>query len=403
MPVLQGIRAHRVSIACSLTTVHPQVLTVSESESLEPRTSHDSVPLAGADEIAQRLESRAAPEREGLPRNYRMRADAHYVEQLGSPAQPVVRLIGTRQIDCVNPPPADGLEPLTKSIVAHGMLQPLIVRRQAGRYTLIAGRKRFVAAMAANLTAVPCLLHEAEGAGAVAIAEADNLRIDDQPAAVEADRNVSADLLQALTADLDTIQTSLSLLRAPGRSGLPRQVGTDLVAAQSQRAAWLIGCIRGVFDDTRTLPLGVILQRVSDQFAAHARLMGLRIECSVSAGAAVWKLPEDSAQAAITGAIFATLAYLDDAVEPRIEVNADAQHGRVLKIEVIQRDVRVPAADAARIASDEHVQSDQLIPALALRKARALAAPYGGSAEFMPLPGIGSVLKITFVSPQPTA
>ena len=39
-------------------------------------------------------------EREGLPRNYRMRAEAHYVDQLDRPqAGPVVRLIATRHID----------------------------------------------------------------------------------------------------------------------------------------------------------------------------------------------------------------------------------------------------------------------------------------------------------------
>nr|MBA2302579.1 hypothetical protein [Acidobacteriota bacterium] len=43
------------------------------------------------------------------------------------------------------------------------------------------------------------------------------------------------------------------------------------------------------------------------------------------------------------------------------------------------------------------------IPALALRLARAVAAPNGGSAEITPLPGRGSVLQITFANAQVTA
>ena len=339
-----------------------------------------------------------------MPRNYRMRADAHYVEQLGSPAQPVVRLLGTRQIDCVNPPPHEGLEALTKSIATYGMLQPLIVRRQAGRYALIAGRKRFVAAMAANLASVPCLLHEAEGVAAAAIADADNLRIDDPVAAAHADRNVPAELLRALTSDLSTIQTSLSLLSTSSskRGVIQQQVGTDLVGAQAARAAWLVSCIRGAFEDARMQPLGVIIHRVADDFAAYRRLMGLEIDCSVSAGASVWKVPEDSAAAAIAGAVFATLGCLEDAVNPHIELSADAQHGRILKIEVIQRAARVPLRSLA-IDDEEPDRPEDLILSLALRMGKVLAARYNGTAEFTPLPGVGSILRLTFVNSQPTA
>ena len=84
----------------------------------------------------------------------------------GSPSQPVIRMLATAHIECRDLPTADAVEALTKSIAAHGVLQPVLVRRHGARYTLIAGRKRLAAAIAANLGAVPCLLHEAEGASA---------------------------------------------------------------------------------------------------------------------------------------------------------------------------------------------------------------------------------------------
>ena len=211
---------------------------MSESEYIAERDSEQSPPLTRADDLVQRLDSRAAPEREGLPRNYRMRADAHYVEQLSSPVQPVVRLLALTQIECRDLPTADLVEALTKSIALHGMLQPLIVRRQAGKYTLIAGRKRLAAATAANLKAVPCLLHDVDGPAAAALAEADNLRVEDGRPTADVDRMPSPALLQALTSDLATIRTSVSLLRT-ARGGLAQQVGTDLVDAQVSRVAWL--------------------------------------------------------------------------------------------------------------------------------------------------------------------
>lgn len=53
----------------------------------------------------------------------------------------------------------DGLSELADSIRAHGILQPLSVRRKGGgRYELIAGERRLRAAKIAGLEEVPCLL-----------------------------------------------------------------------------------------------------------------------------------------------------------------------------------------------------------------------------------------------------
>ncbi|PYR73551.1 MAG: hypothetical protein DMF87_25370 [Acidobacteria bacterium] len=97
--------------------------------------------------------------REGLPPAFRMRADAHYVEQLdGATPAVTVQFIAVHVID-VSDAPADALPALVDSIKRHGVLEPLVVQRNNGTYRTITGEKRLAAARAAGLRDVPCLVH----------------------------------------------------------------------------------------------------------------------------------------------------------------------------------------------------------------------------------------------------
>jgi hypothetical protein len=97
--------------------------------------------------------------REGLPAAFRMRADAHYVEQLDG-ALPAVTIqhIAVHVID-VSDSPADAIPALVELIKRHGVLEPLVVQRNNGTYRTITGQKRLAAARAAGLRDVPCLVH----------------------------------------------------------------------------------------------------------------------------------------------------------------------------------------------------------------------------------------------------
>ncbi len=115
--------------------------------------------------------------REGLPAGFRMRHDAHYVDQLTSRTiGPQVRLIPIGDIDVAKPGEARDLAALVKSIQKFGVLQPLLVRPRAGRFELIAGARRLAAAAVAALTEVPCMVHQVDDLRARALAEAENLR-----------------------------------------------------------------------------------------------------------------------------------------------------------------------------------------------------------------------------------
>jgi hypothetical protein len=376
---------------------------VPESEPIASRAAQGGTSRSGADDLLPELTARATPEREGLPRSYRMRADAHYVDQLETPAQPVVRQIAIGQIDCRDLPPADRVASLTKSIGVHGVLHPLRVRKHGARYGLITGRKRLAAAMAAGLNAVPCTLHDVEGSAAAALAAADNLRVDDAPGPAAGEHDAIRPLLAAIVSDLTAIRTSTSLLRTTPMAGLSQRVGADLIESQAIRAGWLVGCMLGTFENNRLMPLAAILQRVSDGFEAQATLMGLQLEWSTTPAAAVWKLPEDSAAAVVTGAIFATLGCLDGVARPRVEIHADATHPRALKIEVVQRAVRMPASLEDDFVTRDSGRAGELIPAVALRMARTIAAAQGATIEVTALPGNGSMLQITFAGVQTIA
>ena len=71
------------------------------------------------------------------------------------------------------------LESLTRSIELHGILQPLVVRRQGSGYQLITGERRWRAAQRASLKTVPCLVREIEDADALQIALVENLQRED--------------------------------------------------------------------------------------------------------------------------------------------------------------------------------------------------------------------------------
>lgn len=354
---------------------------------------------AGADDLLPPPSSRALPEREGLPRTYRMRADAHYVDELPVGAQPVIRMLPPAQIECRDMPAADSVEALTRSIGALGMLQPLLIRRHGGRYTLITGRKRLAAAIAAGTNAVPCVLHEVDGPAAVALAAADNLRVDDGQAASDADTGHEMRcVVQAIAQELSTIKTSTTLMQATRPGSMTQQVGAALADAHVRRAAWLASSAAESFENTRLVPLAAIVQSVADGFESQKQLTGLLLEWTVAPAAAVWKLPEDQTAAVITGAIFATLAPLEGIAVPRVEVHADAPNPRTLRIEVVQRAVRLPSVAATSSIEMDASRPSEMIGALALRMARAMAAAHGGTAELTPLPGQGSVLQITLTS-----
>lgn len=109
-----------------------------------------------------------------------MRHDSHFVESLAERfGESLGRYIQIEDIETNPEQPRTNvgdLSELKQSIEAKGVLEPLLVRPVAGgRYRIIAGERRFRAAMEAGLAEVPCIELEVSESEVMEIALIENL------------------------------------------------------------------------------------------------------------------------------------------------------------------------------------------------------------------------------------
>ena len=107
-------------------------------------------------------------------------------------------------------------------------------------------------------------------------------------------------------------------------------------------------------------------------------------------------LDQELGTIAIAGCVFATLEWLENCSDPRIEVRADSPNPRTLKIEIVQR--LAPFDEEA-----VHILREGVLPRtrhvtvpLALLAAKAVTMRYGGSIEVVAIGACGSVIRMTF-------
>jgi ParB family chromosome partitioning protein len=130
----------------------------------------------------------------GLPTNFKLRHDAHYVEQLAarSTGAPIGRLI---PIDRLEPNPTQprveigDLAELVESIKAVGVLEPILVRPAeiGGRFMIISGERRYRASLQAGLKEMPCIEMDVDDRTVAEIGLIENLQRKDLTAFEEAE------------------------------------------------------------------------------------------------------------------------------------------------------------------------------------------------------------------------
>jgi len=127
----------------------------------------------------------------GLPDTLRMRHDEHYVEALAASAgTPIGKMV---PIDLLDPNPQQprqvmgDLSELMASVAEKGIIEPLIVRQRGGRYQIIAGERRYHAAVQVGLRDVPVVVREVDDAEVMEIALIENLQRKDLTAFEEAE------------------------------------------------------------------------------------------------------------------------------------------------------------------------------------------------------------------------
>lgn len=227
------------------------------------------------------------PLREGLPPRFRMRADAHYVEELDSALfSAPIRHLDVRTIDPIqregdHSPSADFVE----SVRRHGVLQPLLVRSRGGRFQVMAGSKRLAAALEAGLTEVPCLVERVDDDQARILAAATNVPSvprEDSPVRPERPKT---DIAFGAFADCLTAVASSAGLLASG-SALTHAVAIDLVRAEAARALHLLRAVRVLKGEVNLVRRPVyprtILQRVVGETEAERRLRGVALSINQS-------------------------------------------------------------------------------------------------------------------------
>ena len=127
----------------------------------------------------------------GLPDSLRMRHDAHYVETLNAPSgAPVGRMV---PIDMIDPNPNQprqvmgDLSELMASIAEKGIIEPLVLRKRGDRYQIVAGERRYQAAVQVGLRELPGVIREGDDNEVLEVALVENLQRKDLTAFEEAE------------------------------------------------------------------------------------------------------------------------------------------------------------------------------------------------------------------------
>jgi ParB family chromosome partitioning protein len=157
-----------------------------------------------------------------------MRHDVHYVEALATSAgAPVGRMVPIEQIDPNPTQPRQmmgDLSELIASIAEKGILEPLVVRQRGERYEIIAGERRYQAAIQAGLRELPVVLRDVDDAEVIELALVENLQRKDLTAFEEADAlhglatscgYTHEDLAKKLSRSRTSITESLTLTKIP--------------------------------------------------------------------------------------------------------------------------------------------------------------------------------------------
>ncbi len=164
----------------------------------------------------------------GLPETVRMRHDAHYVDALVSSAgEPVGRIVPIEQLDPNPNQPRQAMGDLSEliaSVTEKGIIEPLVVRQQGNRYQIVAGERRYHAAVQAGLRELPVVIRDLDDAEVLEIALIENLQRKDLTAFEEAEALQSLaqqcgytheDLARKLGKSRTSVTESLSLNNIP--------------------------------------------------------------------------------------------------------------------------------------------------------------------------------------------
>jgi len=248
-----------------------------------------------------------------------MRADAHYVEQLTSDTLPMpLRYIPLAAIDEPESVEPMDLGPLIRSIRTFGVLHPLLLVAENGRYQIIAGRRRFYAARTAGLASVPAFVHHVTRAEAEALADADNLQcgaapVENEEPAAAPERSDS--LSKQLARHLAGIASAHRLL-TEGGNGIAQRAALDLIHVHTTRSAWLIKAVDFLSKpqaegDRPRQTLGALIEDLAADFGPEVRLAGTVLRVRINDQVYAARVDKQAFSIGLTGGIVALLPFVE--------------------------------------------------------------------------------------------
>jgi hypothetical protein len=343
------------------------------------------------------------PLREGLPPRFRMRADAHYVEELDSALfSAPIRHLDVRTIDPIqregdHSPSADFVE----SVKRHGVLQPLLVRSRGGRFQVMAGSKRLAAALEAGLTEVPCLVERVDDDQARILAAATNVPSAPREGSPVRPERPKTDIAFGAFADCLTAVASSAGLLASG-SALTHAVAIDLVRAEAARALHLLRAVRVLRGEVNLVRRPVyprtILQRVVGETEAERRLQGVALSINQSkADGALVTGDEELLVASIGALVVAAPALLNGQSARNVSLGVMTRADGAVVFVADHEGAELPLFWRSNLADDDAREgavpggSGTTSALTLLRAARHVAEAHGGRMSVDCLDGLTSL------------
>jgi ParB family chromosome partitioning protein len=211
---------------------------------------------------------------------------------------------------------------LANSIREHGLIQPLIVTKSAGRYTLIAGERRWRAAQKAGLTEVPAIIKEATPQEMLELALIENIQ--------RADLNPieEAHAYQQLMEEFGLTQDKVAQRVGKGRSTVANLVRLLTLPEDIQQA---------VIDDRISgAHARALLPLPSSEMQAGAMKQVVRLSLSVRQTETLVKnlladkKPKPKQKPALPAELIALQGDFEQALGTRVEIQKSAKGGKVV-------------------------------------------------------------------------
>lgn len=332
----------------------------------------------------------APSQREGLPRGFRMRHDAHFVDQLdAAPPSAVLRMLPLGGLDAPACGEGPQIEALATSIRRVGLVEPLVVRRRAGRYEVIAGAKRLSAARLAQLDQVPCIVRddlEEDAMQAWNAPPSTAARIDQRlhgPFSPTPRERALDEAIGSLNAARNSIE-----LTVPRSQDLRSRTALDLLRAEmvSTRLALTAMRVLSAMPLVRRTPAApkTLLETTLSNLAPVVRLIGARVSVAAGTDLAPITVMQPLASFALEACLSTVLTLAGDSTEPNVTIAVENGEPDASAVRFRMRLERgwLPVETAQRLTDVEWGQHPGgMTTALLMSAAESVARAHGGGVD----------------------